>query len=150
MKSTGIELQSLIKQWYPALNAVPEGELSHKPSPSKWSKKQILGHLIDSAQNNIRRMLVAQYEDRPKITYNQDKWVEANGYQNYDTRDLIQLWLLLNKQLSAIMQNIPDEMAQHSCQTEDLHSLEWLASDYIKHLKHHIHQVLDLEPVAYP
>jgi hypothetical protein len=150
MESTALELQKLINEWLPALKLVPEDELSFKASPSKWSKKEIIGHLVDSAQNNIRRLIVAQYEDLPTITYNQDLWVAANGYQKYDTQDLIQLWWGLNKQLSIIILNLPDEMRQRQCQTEALHSLEWLASDYIKHLKHHIHQVLNLEPVAYP
>jgi hypothetical protein len=150
MKSTVLELQTLIQEWLPALQSVPEDELSFKPSPSKWSKKEIIGHLVDSAQNNIRRLIVAQYEDQPKITYNQDWWVAASGYQKYNLQELIQLWWGLNIQLSNIMQNLPDEMGQRQCQTEALHSLEWLASDYIKHLKHHMHQVLNLEPVAYP
>jgi hypothetical protein len=150
MKSTALELQALINEWLPALKLVPEDELSFKPSPSKWSKKEIIGHLVDSAQNNIRRLIVAQYEDQPKITYNQDLWVAVNGYQKYDIQELIQLWRGLNQQLYNIMQNLPDAMSQRQCQTEALHSLEWLATDYIKHLKHHMHQILNLEPVAYP
>jgi hypothetical protein len=29
-------------------------------------------------------------------------------------------------------------------------SLEWVAADYCNHLLHHLHQILDLEPIAYP
>jgi hypothetical protein len=45
---------------------------------------------------------------------------------------------------------MPDEMALRKCQSEALHTIKWLAQDYLKHLRHHMHQVLDLEPVAYP
>ena len=61
------------------------------------AKKKILGRLIDSAQTNIRRFIVARYEEKPFIKYAQDEWVAAANYQQYDTGDLIQLWVLLNR-----------------------------------------------------
>lgn len=121
-----------------------------KPSPVKWSKKEIIGHLIDSAHSNARRFVVAQYEDNPEIIYNQDKWVAICNYQQWDSLSLIRLWCLLNWQICEILKNMPAEAAQRSCMTQELHTLEWLANDYIKHLKHHLHQVLGLEPVSYP
>lgn len=150
MHLIGSELESVINQHMKALQEIPEDKMTFKPSPSKWSKKEILGHMADSAQNNIRRLVVAQYEDSPKIVYNQDKWVAISNYQNYDTLSLIRLWYLLNYHLATILKNAPAEMGQRQCQTESLHTLEWIAQDYIKHLRHHVHQVLELEPVAYP
>lgn len=150
MQSIALQLESLIDQYVALLKAVPDHEMTFKLSFSKWSKKEILGHTIDSAQNNIRRFIVAQYEENPHIRYNQDKWVAISNYQDYNLADLIALWYLLNKHISIILKNTSTERAQRKCQTEDLHTLEWLAQDYIKHLRHHIHRVLELEPVAYP
>jgi hypothetical protein len=150
VKETARQLENIIDQHLPALLQIPEEEYSRKPSPAKWSKKEILGHLVDSAQSNIRRFVIAQYEDRPHIVYNQDKWVVAMGYQQWDTRNIIDLWYLLNKQVCAILQNTPPGMYNRECQTQALHTIEWLAADYVKHLLHHLHVVLDLEPVAYP
>ncbi len=137
--------------WQPAnddyANAVastPDG------SPVKWSKKEIMGHLIDSAQNNIRRFIVTPYEDIPTIVYKQDDWVRINNYQSASLEELIQLWYLLNRQIVSILKNISDDSLQRTCQTDSIHNIEWLAKDYIKHMKHHLHQVLDLTPVAYP
>jgi hypothetical protein len=144
------ELETFIQQHLGNLYAVPEDEMSFKPSPVKWSKKEILGHLVDSAQNNICRFIVAQYEDQPQIVYNQDKWVTLTGYQQYDMSELVNLWYLMNKHIVAILKNTSPEMAQRQCRTQDLHTLEWLAKDYILHLRHHLHQVLGLEEVAYP
>ena len=143
-------LETLIDQHTPALHAIPPGKMEYKPSPAKWSKKEIIGHMVDSAQNNIRRFVVAQYEDTPQVLYNQDQWVAISNYQHYKTADLITLWQLLNKHIAVILKNTPPEMAQRICQTQGLHTIEWLAEDYVKHLKYHLHQVLDLEPVAYP
>jgi DinB superfamily len=150
MPSPAFELEDIIDQHTAALHAMPKDKLSYKPSPSRWSKKEIIGHMVDSAQSNIRRLVVAQYEENPLIVYNQDKWVAISNYQNYDVTGLINLWHLLNKHLAVILKNTPAEMMQRTCQTQSLHTLEWIAEDYIKHLRHHLHQVLDLEPVAYP
>jgi len=109
-----------------------------------------MGHLIDSAQNNIRRFIVAQYEDVPRIVYNQDKWVAIANYQQWDDASLINLWYLLNHQISVILKNTAPEMYQRQCQTDSLQTIEWLAADYLRHLRHHLHAVLDIEPIAYP
>jgi hypothetical protein len=74
MKPIAEELNTIINKYRSSFQSIDEDEFNFKPSPVKWSKKEILGHLIDSAQNNIRRFIVAQYEDKPKIVYNQDKW----------------------------------------------------------------------------
>jgi hypothetical protein len=144
------EAETITIEYLSQLNSITEDEWTYKPSPTKWSKKESIGHLIDSAENNIRRFIVAQYEESPAIIYNQDKWVSINNYQQWDTQNLIQLWYLLNKQIADILKNTSDDIAQRTVQSEVLHSIEWLAQDYIKHLKHHLHQVLNLEPVAYP
>ena len=149
MKLIADELEKIIDECSPELKRISPEKFNSKESPGKWSKKEILGHLIDSAQNNIRRFIVAQYEDRPKITYNQDKWVVISDYQHYDEDDLIMLWELINKHICCILRNTSQEMAERESQTEDLHTIEWLAKDYNRHLLHHLHQVLDLEPISY-
>ena len=113
-------------------------------------QEEILGYLADSAQNNIRRFIVAQYDERPKIVYDQDKWVAIVNYQQYPLTDLINLWYQLNKHICQLLTFMPAEMSKRQAQTEELHDLRWLAEDYIRHLFHHLHQGLDLEPVAYP
>ncbi len=152
MQSLAGQLQNIISDYYPQLKKISEEGYAHKPAPNKWSKKEILGHLADSAQNNIRRFIVAQYEEQPFIVYNQDQWVAISNYQHYKTSDLIELWALLNKHICIILSNTSDASAQKTCATNNmqLHSIQWLAVDYIKHLRHHLHQVLDMEPVAYP
>jgi len=150
MQNPATELLATIDEYLPKLKLLIEEDSSLKPLPNKWSKKEIIGHLIDSAQNNVRRFIVAQYEQNPVITYRQDDWVSINNYQTWLVEDLIQLWYLLNKQISSILNNSPGEVLQRTCQTESLHSIEWLANDYIKHLKHHLHQALNLTPIAYP
>jgi hypothetical protein len=150
MRSIALELDRMIHDYENGLGALSEKETSLKASPTKWSKKELVGHLIDSAQNNIRRMVVGQYENEPHIIYNQDAWVKFNHYQECDYRALIQLFISLNRQLSSIISHMAEENKYRLCRTESAHILEWIARDYLLHLKHHLHQILDLEPVAYP
>lgn len=143
-------LQSILLEYAPRLEKLDEATLLLKPSPGKWSKKELLGHLIDSAQNNVRRFVVAQYEESPQIIYDQEFWVAAAGYQNYKCDDLVRFWILINQHICAVLKNIPAGAEQRTCITKEKHTIEWLAADYIQHLLHHLHQVLDLEPVPYP
>jgi hypothetical protein len=150
MHSIASQLDGMMDYYDPQLSGLNEDKASIKPSPTKWSKKECVGHLIDSAQNNIRRMLAAQYENEPHIIYNQDAWVKLNCYQQRSLNELVQLFVSLNKQLAFIIRNMPEENRQRICRTESSHTLEWLAQDYLLHLKHHLHQILDLEPMPYP
>ncbi|MEP7142882.1 MAG: DinB family protein [Ferruginibacter sp.] len=144
------QLEQILKEYAPLFTEIPEAEFAAKPLPHKWSKKEILGHLIDSAQNNIRRFVVSQYEEKPFIKYAQDNWVSAAGYQNYDTSCLVELWILLNRHAAVVLKNMSPVIAERVCDTGELHSLKWLAHDYNQHLLHHLHQILNLEEIAYP
>jgi DinB superfamily len=144
------ELEEIIADYSIQLKQLGEEDFSFKPVPSKWSGKESLGHLIDSAQNNIRRFIMAQYEDKPFIVYEQEKWVMASDYQNYPLKDLVDLWILINKHIVIILKKIPAAGLDREVQTQETHSIKWLAADYNKHLLHHLHQILHLEPVAYP
>lgn len=144
------KLQQVITEYSEKLNELYEDEWMYKPLPDKWSKKEILGHLIDSAQNNIRRFVVAQYEDKPKIVYAQETWVTAANYQNYNTAELLTLWVLLNKHICMILKKMPASATEKLCETNETHTIQWIAEDYNKHLLHHLHQVLDLEALPYP
>jgi hypothetical protein len=152
MQTTIQHLDKLISIYSRRLEALTEETYAWKPNPHKWSKKEILGHLVDSAQNNIRRFIVAQYEDNPVIGYDQDAWVSYSNYQNYPVADLIQLWTLLNRHMCIVLGNIGPDAAQRKCLmgSGDPQTIKWLAADYCNHLLHHLHQILDLDPIAYP
>lgn len=150
MKEIIRQLELILIDYTPQLQQRNAENFSFKPSPSKWSGREYLGHLIDSAQSNIRRFVIAQYEDKPHIVYDQEKWVVAANYQDYPLEDLIDLWVLLNKHIVILLKNLPEGAVAREVHTQALHSIEWLAADYNKHLLHHLHQILDLEEEPYP
>jgi hypothetical protein len=151
MQTTIGYLEKIIRIYSKRLEALSDDAYDWRPSPEKWNKREILGHLVDSAQNNIRRFIVAQYEDSPAILYSQDEWVRLSGYRDYPSRDLIALWTLLNKHIVQVLSQMPPGGAQRKCTMGGQpQTLEWVAADYCNHLLHHLHQILDLEPIAYP
>lgn len=147
MKATIDELNTLINTFSQELAEISESVFSAKPLPRKWSKKEVLGHLIDSAENNLRRFVVGQYEKTPpKIVYDQDFWVASKNYQEMESADVISMWKLINQRIVAVLKNMPVDNYTKSCDTGkdtiQLRSLEWLAEDYLKHMKHHLNQIM--------
>lgn len=116
-----------------------------KAAPGKWSNKEIMGHLCDSAMINLQRFLRCTYEENFKLTYAQEELVKANRYQDMDVEPLLELWRLLNLQIARVLTLYPADRWQVKCdnsKTEvQLHTVEFLANDYVEHLQHHLNQV---------
>ena len=116
-----------------------------KIRPEKWSKKEIIGHLIDSAQVNLQRFVRCTYEQDFKLIYAQDEWVAAAHYQDAAIKEILDLWILLNRQIIRVLSNYPDTRVNTLCDTGkneiSLHTVEWLAADYVVHMKHHLAQI---------
>lgn len=136
-------LQYLISTVPDKLRAIPDAYFSHKPAPEKWSKKEIIGHLIDSATNNHHRFIRAQFEDAPKITYAQNEWNTASRYQDMDSNHVIDFWANYNQHLIEVVKRIPQEDMLCECNNGDENNvtLAWLISDYVTHMEHHLRQI---------
>lgn len=141
------ELTATVEHRAALLKNVPESAFTTRPAPGKWSKKEIIGHLIDSAQNNIQRFVRAQHEAQlVHILYRQDDWVRLQNYQDYPPADLLQLWVLLNRHLAHIWKQMAGQDWRLTCrlgtlETPETWTLEMLATDYVRHLKHHLESV---------
>lgn len=138
-----------IKRLPEEYKSMPEKEISIRPLPNKWSKKEILGHLCDSAINNIERFIKIQYEEPVYViqSYNQDQWVMVQNYQDRSLDEIVNLFQTLNKQIVYIVKNIPNEKLLNLCNigNNQHKTLEWLIKDYLEHMEHHIHnQILIL------
>jgi UDP-N-acetylenolpyruvoylglucosamine reductase len=119
---------------------------AYKASPGKWSKKEVIGHLIDSAQINLQRFVRCTYEENFRLTYEQVEWVAAAHYQEADIDQLIDLWALINLQIARVLTNYPPNRVAARCdnskQEPNLQTVEWLAADYVEHMLHHLKDIL--------
>lgn len=135
-------LKNSIDEELQRFQTISEEEWNYKATPEKWSKKEIIGHLCDSAFTNIRRFVVTQYKENENIVYDQNAWVKAQNYQNVPVSELINLWKALNYQIVHIVENIPDEALQRTCDTTKTElqrfTLEFIIKDYVDHLQHHL------------
>jgi hypothetical protein len=128
------------------LSKISEKEFSSKPGPDNWSKKEILGHLIDSATNNHQRFVRIQFEDVPVISYDQNLWNAHSYYHEMDKKPLIHFWEVYNRHLAEIVKRIPvEKLSRHSKTARDREpvTLEFLFVDYISHLEHHLKQMVE-------
>ncbi len=131
----------------PLLLKIKEVDFSHKPAPGKWSIKETLGHLIDSATNNHHRFVRAQFEDKPLITYNADDWVAASHYQTMSSVHMISFWHLYNHHIAEIIKQLPEEMLDRECYSgyDTPRTLAWLFDDYVVHLEHHLGEMVEYD-----
>ncbi|MED5017419.1 DinB family protein [Paenibacillus chibensis] len=145
MKEVIARLHHWIEKVPASFNTQSETEISKRPQPNKWSQKEILGHLCDSAQNNLQRFIRAQYEEQPQtvIRYDQDAWVHLMGYQTLPFEQVLSLWVSLHKQVAAVMEHTPKEWLQNTYPFGDGQpvTLEWMMRDYVDHLEHHLKQI---------
>ncbi len=116
-----------------------------KPIQSEgWSRKQVLGHLIDSASNNHQRFVRALLQD--ELTwpgYDQGGCVRAQRYQEARWEDLVDLWTSYNRFLAHVLAGVPESKLATVCHIGDSApvTLEELAIDYLRHMEHHLEQI---------
>ena len=142
------DLGGLLGETVPGLEAIDEEGSLQTRGPGTWSRKQILGHLVDSALNNVQRFVRAQQAaDLFMLDYDQPGWVAASGYQQRPWTDIIALWAVLNVHLIHVIARIPPSALETPCRIGDSEPmpLEFVVRDYVRHLRHHLEQIQDPE-----
>ena len=109
MKNIAEELLKVITEYKIKFQELNEDEWNYQSAPEKWTRKEILGHLIDSAANNHQRFVRGQIEENFQITYEQDDWVKYQNYKLEKSEVLVGLWYFYNMHLIHVIKNIPAE-----------------------------------------
>ena len=134
---------------------LPEAQMTKARKEGAWSRKQVLGHLIDSASVNHQRFIEAQLTDSIYFKgYAHQQWVELQGYQSMDWEELVTLWCAFNMQLCAVVERIPSEVldklhtdhsyhetAYRALPADEPSTLGYLIADYFAHLQYHLDQI---------
>ena len=145
MRESIEKLEGLLKLGMETIPRINKFDLLEKTNPDKWSKKEILGHLIDSGINNLQRFTEIQFEDKPyKIkSYRQDELVKANNYHASPVNELMDLWIALNQRIVPVMKEQNNESLDYVIEfyNGEVSDLRFLMTDYVSHLEHHIDQL---------
>jgi DinB family protein len=150
------EFRSILDRATPALLALSDDRTTTHPAAGKWSPREVIGHLIDSASNNHQRFVRARFQnDLVLAGYDQDAWVALQKYQDEPWSELVTLWRAFNVHLAHVMESIPASVRQREHGRHNLHEINWkpvtadkpatlddLMEDYVGHLKHHLRQIL--------
>lgn len=149
------ELKDYIYEVYNNLSSMSDIETSSREN-DKWSKKEILGHLIDSASNNHQRFVRAQFTDDLIFPgYDQDNWVRVQDYQYINWHSLVELWKDFNFLIIHLLRKINeeelkkprvkhnlDQIAWKEIPASEPVTLEYFVKDYFGHMRHHLNQLL--------
>ena len=141
---TGRSLRNEVDVAVPKLRALSDAHAASVLSVGKWSAKQVLGHLIDSAANNHQRFIRVQAEaDLSLPGYAQDFWVDTQRYSERTWPDLIELWSSYNRHLAHVISHIPEPKGDVRCTIGDGPpvTLRFVALDYVGHVQHHLRQI---------
>jgi hypothetical protein len=144
MTDLAVQFAADLNAVHTALLAVPP-DLSDTPwRAGGWTRKQIVGHLCDSAANNRQRFVRASTEGTyvgPK--YAQDEWVAAHGYTDQSWETLLAWWQVEHEILKAVVARIPADRLETSCTVGDNApvTLRFLIEDYIQHQQWHLKQI---------
>jgi DinB superfamily len=142
----GERFKRTIEEQGPKLRALPEAQASGRAGDGEgWSRKQELGHLIDSATNNrVRFIAAALNRNYTGPTYDGRGWVELGAYADSPWPELVELWTRQNQALARVVERIPNEALSTRCKVgeDDPVTLEFLIDDYLAHMQHHLQHIL--------
>jgi hypothetical protein len=138
------EFRRTISESYDRLVKFSDAESAEPLADGKWSRKELIGHLIDSASNNHQRFVRAQIdESKWGPAYHQESWVSRQGYKDEAWEDLTLLWKSYNQHLVHVVSCIPEDRLKltYTVGGGEPVTLGFIVEDYVKHMKHHLDQI---------
>ena len=143
---------NLIEDWETRLLDLSDDIVAGKRNIQNRTIKQILGHLVDSASNNIHRIVHLHYQDSPfyfpnYATYgNNDRWIDIQNYQQANWKNLVQLWKYCHLHLVYVIKNIQEDKLENEwiASPENKITLKAMVIDYLRHINLHLNEIEEL------
>jgi uncharacterized damage-inducible protein DinB len=144
MYEISAQISEAVDKLKPEMQKISAEEARRKPAPNKWSKQEILGHLVDSAYNNMQRVVRSKYNKSHAFPpWEQDEWMSVQQYNQAGWQEVIDLFTLNNRQFCRAINNLPPEAFNAECNMgKGPVTLNDVLKEYIRHMNHHIAQLV--------
>ncbi len=145
-------MRSLLRSWEPRLAALPEDVIAGRTNRQQRNIRQIVGHMADSASNNIHRIVHLQYQPSPLMfpdyanLGNNDRWIAIQNYNDENWSDLVQWWKYATLHVIHVMENINQDKLDNvwlNALGEPV-TLREMALDYLRHFELHLGEIEEL------
>ncbi len=146
MTTVANQLRKMVDDAKPRLLALGEEQVAEKPYADKWSLKEVLGHLIDSAANNHQRFVRMQLQpDIGKFSYEQERWNAVQNYASERWNTLVDLWSSYNTHLAHVIEHVNPDTLDNVCDMDysTPRKLRFVMEDYLRHVEHHLEQIFN-------
>ena len=138
------ELREVVGATVPRLSRMSDAEAAQPYAPGKWTRKQLVSHLIDSASNNHQRFTRAALTGPLTFPgYDQNGLMRIQQPNEMRWTTLVTLWENYNEFLAHVIERLPAGAAETPCTIggDVSGTLAFLTRDYLEHLKHHVNQM---------
>jgi heme-degrading monooxygenase HmoA len=136
----GEQLAAVVRQSLPWLQSLTEATASRPEKTGTWSAKEVMGHLTDSAVNNLARIVRLQIEADPTLPgYEQTSWVTLQHYADREWTKILAVWATLNEHIAWTISHVDKaDLANKGTVAGGILTLGFLIEDYIAHMEHHL------------
>ncbi len=127
-----------------SIDGLSEHELEFRPSPGKWTIREIVLHLCDSEIVGAYRIRCIMGEDDAQlIAYDQDKWAARLNYGKRNLSNAVELFRMLRKSTAELFVDMDDSIWTRSATHTERGrvTLADMVKLYADHCENHVAQI---------